>query len=517
MNHVGGVYEYLGMTNYGTPRDEYDFISRYVPFEYITGALAESWEQPDPTTIVFNIRKGVHYHDKAPMNGREFNAYDVEFSLHRMYGFSDKYGFTEPSTAFDKAAVPAESVEATDEWTVVVKLSTISLGALKELLVSIVGVMQPREVIEQEGDLTNWEYAIGTGPWMLTEYVKGSGRTYLANPDYWGYDEMHPENQLPYADKLRVAQMPELSTQLAALRTGKVDLMRGDVTFPVDVLANLTKTNPSLRIITSEFSSYDFGMKVSEPPFSDLRVRIAMQKSLDLEELNQTYYSGKGDVTPFALASPAHKGLYVPYAEWPKTLQEEFTYDPEAAGELFDEAGYPAGADGTRMEIVWNINPGWDLDLAQILVAEYARVGVVIELKQLPYPEWGEMMRSHNYSGLTNYEGFRQTFASEPISGLKGNYTGMTWNLRAVDDPKFNAMVDAVYAATTMEEYKRLYIETDMYHVSQHWGIMLPHLGGITFAQAWLGGFNGETPSGGSRDILARTWVDQELKAELGF
>ena len=48
---------------------------------------------PDDTTYVFNIRKGVHWHNKAPMNGRELTAYDVEYNFHRMLGLGS--GFTE--------------------------------------------------------------------------------------------------------------------------------------------------------------------------------------------------------------------------------------------------------------------------------------------------------------------------------------------------------------------------------------------------------------------------------------
>jgi len=51
----------------------------------VTGCLAESWEMPDATTQVFHIRKGVHFHNKPPTNGRELTADDIVYSLKRLW------------------------------------------------------------------------------------------------------------------------------------------------------------------------------------------------------------------------------------------------------------------------------------------------------------------------------------------------------------------------------------------------------------------------------------------------
>ena len=95
--HVGGaVVEKLGIVDWAIDRDEYPFKGGYLaPLHAIRGALAESWEQPDPLTYVFNIRKGVQWHNKAPVNGRELTAEDIEYNFHRMVGLGS--GFTEPN------------------------------------------------------------------------------------------------------------------------------------------------------------------------------------------------------------------------------------------------------------------------------------------------------------------------------------------------------------------------------------------------------------------------------------
>ena len=94
---IEGVLQKMGIADWGVDRDEFDHIAPQPPMFALNGSLAESWESPDPLTIIFNIREGVNWHDKAPMNGREMTAYDVEYSWHRMRGIPDKYGFTEPA------------------------------------------------------------------------------------------------------------------------------------------------------------------------------------------------------------------------------------------------------------------------------------------------------------------------------------------------------------------------------------------------------------------------------------
>ena len=68
---ISGVIEKLGIGNWAIDRDVFNFHPLFIPEFAFTGLLAESWSRPDPLTYVFTIRQGVHWHDKAPMNGRE--------------------------------------------------------------------------------------------------------------------------------------------------------------------------------------------------------------------------------------------------------------------------------------------------------------------------------------------------------------------------------------------------------------------------------------------------------------
>ena len=157
------------------------------------------------------------------MNGRELDAYDIEFNYHRMLGMGS--GFTEPSPHVEGflEATTIESVEATDVYTVVFKLRDPRLSALKEFLSDMHTAIYPPEVIEQYGDAKDWRNLVGTGPFEIVDFVDGSSLTWEKNSNYWGYDEKYPENRLPYVDKVENVIIEDAATRLSALRTGKVD------------------------------------------------------------------------------------------------------------------------------------------------------------------------------------------------------------------------------------------------------------------------------------------------------
>ena len=217
--YVAGVSEKLAMADWATPRDKHDFFYLNPPTNTI-GVLAESWSQPDPLTYVINVRQGVHWHDKPPMNGRELTAQDIEYNFHRVLGIGS--GFTEKSPqVYSINAGEFESITATDQSTVVFKMNEPRLSALASILDDWSAWIYPPEVIKEHGDVSDWRNLVGTGPMMMTDWTKDSSRIWERTPDYWGYDEKYPENRLPYIDRLRALVMPEVATRLAALRTGQ--------------------------------------------------------------------------------------------------------------------------------------------------------------------------------------------------------------------------------------------------------------------------------------------------------
>ena len=94
------------------------------------------------------------------------------------------------------------------------KLTEPSVGALRTIIAAAELCILPADVIEKYGDYSDWKNVVGTGPFMLTDYVEGVSKTFTKNPEYWGYDEKYPENRLPYIDQLRALLMADEATRI---------------------------------------------------------------------------------------------------------------------------------------------------------------------------------------------------------------------------------------------------------------------------------------------------------------
>ena len=521
---VSGVIEKLGIGNWGIDRDEFNFHPLFMPVSAITGLLAESWETPDDKTFIFHIRQGVHWHDKPPMNGRELTAYDVEYNFHRYFGLGS--GFTEPSphllTSGEFVSIPYESITATDKWTVVFKLKEVYLPALKDTLTHWGAYINPREVIEEHGDVNDWRNVVGTGPWMLTDLVEGSSYSYTKNPDYWRDDEKYPGNRLPYCDELRMLLMPEEATRLAALRSGKVDhlgFISGYLT-SIDQVESLRRINPEIELTSWDYRSdlaFGFNQRVPSPPANDIRVRHALQMALDLETVNNTYFKGYAQWIPQGLLGKDVIGYNNPFEEWPEEVKQYWIYDPEGAEKLLDEAGYPRGADGIRFKVPLMHGEFADLGYTELAATYWREIGIDVEIWLADRATWSGMLREHTLEGLFSGQvaGLDYPPLVPPVW-----YQSEGWSPTGVQDPVYDAMYAAAAAATTIEEQIRLVKEADMYIIKKHWYIWGPKNPVFNATQPWVIGYNGEGEMGRqdrSAALFARLWIDSELKEAMGY
>ena len=518
---VSGVIEKLGHTNWAIDRSVNDLKTSFALIEHYTGAVAESWDiSPDGLTYTFNIRKGVNWHNKAPMNGRELVAEDIVFNFHRYSGTGS--GFTEPPPQAGRlAGMQYESITATDNYTVVFKLIEPPLDALRVLIDDIYAFMNAPEAIKQHGDVTDWRNLVGTGPFMMTDWVEGSSITYAKNPDYWGYDEKYPENRLPYVDQLIGLLMTEAATVVSALRTGKVDYNAhpNALLKTVDAADSLRKTNPEIRVSSLYNRANDtYAMVVTKPPFDDINVRKAMQMAVDLEAINNTYYKGFANATPQGQIANYQTGYTVPFEEWPEDVKKGYTYYPEGAEKLLDEAGYPRGADGIRFETGLDLM-GSDVTYAEIVTAYLRDIGV--EVKPV-LNEWPEFFRRFTDGDTEGFAAFISAVPNPPLLALSFSYTrglpNQYYNRGSVSDPHYDALVDAARVATSVEELQRLSSEADMYNISQHWYLMGPVPPWFNVTQPWVIGFDGGSMLGlqYQNAVFARLWIDQELKKAMG-
>ena len=518
---VSGVLEKLNRADWAVDRDVEDMRTfASIDNSHMIGSIAESWELPDDTTIVFNIPEGIHWHDKAPMNGRELTAKDVEYNFNRYLAMGEFSGAERSPWIRILGIPPWESITATDDSTVVFKLKEPDTWALTYIFTSEMNWIYPPEVIQEHGDAHDWKNLVGTGPFTLTDVVDGSSFTYTKYPDYRGYDEKYPQNRLPYVDQVKFLAMPEKTTRVSALRTGKIDMIGsigvGLLVNDVDTPASLQRTNPGIVYYPIYGGSQNIiSIQATKPPFDDIRVRMAMQKAVDVKTISLSYYNGVASWVP--AGATTQSGYHTPYEEWPEELKQEYTYDPEAAEALLDAAGHERDADGIRFKTQLKVHERRDLGYVELVVEYFRDIGIDLELDVYPGAEHDAIVRSVPWD-LIILGGAGS--AEDQGVAMFSDYAGEKWRQNfPKNDPDYERIITDMRATTTVEEYQRFYRAADTHIIEKHWNIWGPMMPYGQVVQPWITGWNGELNVGVQQniDVIARLWIDSELKAAMGY
>jgi peptide/nickel transport system substrate-binding protein len=497
----------------------YRYNTHFRPSQYVKGQLAESWEFGDGNTFVVHLRKGVRWQNLPPANGREFTAEDVAHHYHRLYGLGS--GFTAPSpfhTAV-KAYKDLISVTAADKYTVVFKWKTPNPEFILETLQAPVAsqCIENPEAVQKWGDVRDWRHAVGTGPFILRDFIPGTFAVLERNPDYWGHDERYPENKLPYADSLRILIIPDESEALQALRAGKIDVLEQVSHAEAQ---RIKKTNPEIvQIMTPAPSTPSIDPRNDRPPFNDIRVRQAMQLSLDLADIAKTYYGGHAAATPSSLTSRDIKGWGFPCEEWPQDLRHEYDYNPVAARELLRAAGYP---DGFKTNIV--VESTVDKNLLALVQVYFKAVGIDMEIRPMETAAFvNHVMNAHNHDQLVQRSASSLGLATEPIRQLERFRTGAVPNYLMINDAVFDNFLPEAMAASSIEAVKQVVKRANEHVARQHFAISLVQPMQYSLHQPWLKGYDGQffavsAASGGPPLIFfypARFWIDRQMKKNM--
>jgi ABC-type transport system substrate-binding protein len=484
------------------------------------GHLAESWEFTDPHTYVVHLHQGIHWQDLPPANGREFTADDVAFHFHRLYGLGS--GYTQPSPAREAVAAMKElvSVTAADRYTVVFKWKTSNRSLIIESMEELgtYQCIENPEAVRKWGDLRDWHHAVGTGPFILKEFLPDVSATLVKNPNYWGYDERYPQNKLPYVDKMRLLIIEDQEKTLAEMRAGRIDA--ADQISPL-LAQELKRTNPEiLQIFLTANTAVTIDPRNDRPPFNDLRVRKAMQLAIDLPGIAKNHYKGSVEPYPSSLTAREMKGWGFPYEEWPQDLKDEYAYNPALARKLLADAGYP---DGFKTNIVADTTG--DLDLLQVVKSYFADVGIDMEIRPMDSTEWiAYVLNGHQHDQLAQRTISPYGHRHDPVRQLGRLRAGSASNYLMIDDAVLNAFQPAAIAATGESQLKQLLRDANEYIARQHFAISLLSPGSYTLYQPWLKGFHGQfgafCSAAGSPQMLffypARFWIDHELKKAMG-
>ncbi len=497
-------YETIVMADLTTDPNVFDFTGTYHPFEYDTGRLVESWETTDPQTWVLHVRKGIKWQDISPLNGREFTASDIEYSYHRQLGLGDGFTKASPYIGADNY-VNIQSVTATDKYTVVFKLKQADPETMRFVFEGCYDAIAARDAIEKWGNVQDWRHQIGTGPFILKDYVSGSSWTAVRNSNYWGYDKLYPKNQLPYLDEIKVLIIPDNATAYAALRTGKIDILD---TVNWQQTTALLKTNPELQKRAWAQNGWSILMHVDTKPFNDIRVRKAMQMSLDLPTIAKNYYGGTVSSTIYgAFALP---GYYTPFEKWPQDIKDGFTYNPAGAKKLLADAGYPDG-----FKFTLTASAIHDLDLYQVLKSYLADAGIDMNIQVMDNTAFSAYTTGDKHVTMSTQ---LTTNINYPPMVWINQYEGAHYVFRGhIKDATYDKMWNDVKALVDVEQQKKMIIQMNDYATAQFWRITTQPFNYFVIWQPWLKGYTGSLTRDGVLGVSTRMmWIDQELKNSTG-
>ena len=311
--------------------------------------LAERWYTTDNLNYTFFLKKGVRFH-----NGREMRAADVKFVLDRAMNPETKH----PHRA---RYLGISSIIVKDDYTITLTLKAIDSNFL--LTMSRPGsVIYPREAVD-----TLKTAPIGTGPFAVSEWVRGDRLILVKSKDY------HVKG-LPHLDKVTFRFIPDPNSALAALKAGDIDVSPFGIG-PEN--APDLKKDPRFQVITGDTTNdVILAMNNSKAPFSDKRVRLAVTHAINKDEVLKGAVFGYGKI----LGSNVD-----PLNPYYVDLSKEKPYDPARAKKLLAEAGFPNGFDA-----VLKVTPQYyyTVSTGQVIVSQLAKVGIRVKIEQIEWGQW---------------------------------------------------------------------------------------------------------------------------------
>jgi len=459
----------------------------------IEGDLAESWTQPNETTYVFKLRKGVRWQAKPPVNGRELTADDVVFSVNHF--------LTVKGNANAYMLKSVDKVEAPDKYTVKFTLKEPFVWFLDMLANPHAVAIVAKEVVEKNGgDLKKWESVVGTGPWMLDSYRPNVGLTYVRNPNYF-------QTGLPYIDRIEATVDEDNASRMAAFLSGKYDLgwdLPGSIPRVdwVQMKDTLAKRRPNLK--TVEFPSpvmNHISMRTDQKPFSDVRVRHAMSLAIDRKAIIESAYEGMGAINP-----PVPAAL----KEWSIPLDKlgegakYYKHDPVEAKRLLAAAGYPNGFPGT----VCFTDYGTPVlvDIMQLVQKDLKNVGIDVKIDQ---KEYGAYIATCFYGKFDSMTFGPQTGFLEPDNFLFGQYYPEELkNQSHINDPVVADMLIRQRRTLDLAKRREIIYDIQRHLAKQQYYVQMPS---AVYVAVWEGAVKNYGPNMGYDygGRLMAAWLDR--------
>jgi peptide/nickel transport system substrate-binding protein len=453
--------------------------------------LAESWTQQNDTTYVFKLRKGVRWHPKPPVNGRELTADDVKYTYERFLTITGNPN--KPVLEY------VDRIEAVDKHTVKFTLKEPNAWFL-DLLASTSTWIVAKECVEKFGDLKKVESVVGTGPWMLERWEPNVKLVYVRNPNYF-------VPGLPYADGVDMLIDKDPSSRLATWLSGKTDFgpeYQHAVRWLDAPLARQRK--PGLQ--TAEYTwltSGAVGFKLANPPFGDLRVRRALGRATNVAEVFESLAFSQGHWTPNPIVPAAFAEWSIPIDQLGPEGKKLYEFNTAEAKRLLAEAGHPNGFKTTVEAPAAVYGPDFD-DFVAITVKNWKAAGIDADLK---LKEYGAFISSTIFGKFdAMFLGLRGAWADPEAYFYRWFMPGQPLNVWGVNDPKLIDMIKLQRRTFDVAKRKQVVFDIQRYLADQ--ALFGPD-GSIKILSAWDAHIKNYMPNNGFDygGRLMAAWIDR--------
>jgi peptide/nickel transport system substrate-binding protein len=411
--------------------------------------LAESWEEVDATTYVYNIRQGVSFSDGNPLT-----MDDVLFSLKR-YANPDLSSYV--GWMYDNVA----SIEQTDDWQITVKLVQPD-ATWKYVPTTTAGHIHEEAIVEKLGaDYgTINGFPVGTGPYAVDKWDAGGDITLKYNEKYWGSEGVAPD-----ITQVVFRHIPEESTRSLAAASGQIDI---DLAASTDLLKDIEESEAATLLKSPKWGENYLTFNCQVEPFTDANARRAVASAIDIATIQESISKEYGGLTNSLVVPESLYGADAAAWEAFQKTAPKYEYDVAKAKEYLSKSAYPDGFefDLTIDEYTWAVN------VATAIQQQLAEIGVTMEINKVSNDEaTSQQFGSGIVDGKRPYQaGIFEWVADFPDAGgmvypiLHSEYAGEDGsNFAAYSNEKVDTLLNEQNAET--DPAKRLAILQDALQV----------------------------------------------------
>jgi ABC-type transport system substrate-binding protein len=374
----------------------------------IVPELAKSWEVLDEgQTYVFHLEEGVKFHD-----GTDFDAQVAKWNIDRILDPEVKAWVRPFYEEIDQ-------VEVVDQYTLRIRMKEPS-GALPRALAGYfqgIPMISPT-AFKKYGD--DWKrYPVGTGPFMMKEWIPGEHVLLVKNPHYF-------KKGLPYLDALDCRIMKDPLTATTALRAGEIDFM---VRIPFQQVPILERS-AGITVVTGPAMIPTVGfLNLRVKPFNDLRARRAIGGyGIDRAEIARVAFQGRAQPLVSVLAPGVPDAI---------DLNEMYPYKPEEAKRLLHELGYDA-KNPLRFTILISNQDATMADIAALVKNQMSKIGVEAKITLLDDPAVVDrVLVRHDFDMVVSSWANLVDINQRSVSFFKGRQS----DYMGIDDPQLEDLV----------------------------------------------------------------------------